>query len=109
MSTSPLVARILALLPPGHEVRDVSMFGGRAIMLDGRMLVSAGRDGTLLVRVDPVDGESLVRQPGARESFMGAGRAMGPGWVTVDGDAVHTDAALTRWLEVALEFHARGA
>ncbi len=35
---------------------------------------------------------------------MGAGRSMGPGWVTVAERAVATDDALEFWISVAAEY-----
>lgn len=52
MATRPepqaaLVARVRAALPPGSDVRGVAMSGGRAVVLDGTMLVSVGGDRTV--------------------------------------------------------------
>lgn len=102
-----LTARIRSMIPGGRAVREVSMFGGIAFMVDGRMLVSAGRDGSLLVRIDPSDSEELLQRAGARISFMGIDRPMGPGWVAVDPGALSADADLKQWVDVALEFHSR--
>ncbi|MGO1974766.1 MAG: TfoX/Sxy family protein [Propionibacteriaceae bacterium] len=101
-----LVERIRSALPSGRSVREVAMFGGTAFMLDDRMLVSVGKDGTLLVRVDPDQYEDLLQHRGARPSFMGKDRPMGPSWLTVDGDGLRTGADLARWVATALDFHA---
>lgn len=101
-----LLERVRGTLPSGRTVREVSMFGGTAFMLDERMLVSVGKDGTLLVRVDPDQHEELLQQPGARPSFMGKDRPMGPGWLTVENAGLETEADLARWVGTALAFHA---
>ena len=73
-----LVERVRALVDDEPDVREVSMFGGRAIMVNDKMIVSAGRSGDLLVRVAADRHETLLREPGAEQAQMGAGRVMGP-------------------------------
>lgn len=102
-----LAARLRSMIKDDRTVREVPMFGGIAFMLDDRMLVSAGRDGSLLVRVDPGDSEKLLQRAGARPSVMGTDRPMGPGWLTVDPEGVAGDDDLLQWIGVALEFHSR--
>ena len=46
-----LVQRVHDLVGDESDVREVSMFGGRAIMVNGTMIVSAGRNGDLIVRL----------------------------------------------------------
>lgn len=113
MATAPhpaqqeLLTRIRDLLPPGRSMREVAMFGGRAVMLEDAMLVSAGRDGSLLVRIDPVRHTELLGREGAAQAFMGADRSMGEGWIEVAPRALGEDVELGRWLQDALEFHDR--
>ncbi|WP_458117052.1 TfoX/Sxy family protein [Arthrobacter sp. D2-10] len=102
-----LAARIRSMIQDGGPVREVAMFGGIAFMLEDRMLLSAGRDGSLLVRVDPADSEELLQRKGAGLSFMGIERPMGPGWLTVQPDALLGDEDLMQWIGVALDFHSR--
>ncbi|MBM7782990.1 TfoX/Sxy family protein [Arthrobacter tumbae] len=102
-----LAARVRSMIRDDRTVREVPMFGGIAFMLDDRMLVSAGRDGSLLVRVDPRNSEGLLLRSGARPSVMGAGRPMGPGWLTVDPEGLAGDEDLLKWIGVALEYHSR--
>ena len=104
-----LAARVRAALPPDRAVREVSMFGGLALVLDDRMVVSAHRDGSLLVRVDPDRSAELLTSPGAEPAVMGAGRPMGPGWIMVSADGLTTDRQLTDWVAVALEHHSQHA
>lgn len=102
-----LAARVRAALPADRAVREVSMFGGLALMLDERMVVSVHRDGSLLVRVDPDRSTELLALPGAAPAVMGADRPMGPGWITVTADGLATDDQLADWVEVALDHHRR--
>lgn len=46
-----LIARLRALLADEPVTREVSMFGGRSFMVNETMIVSALKDGGLLVRV----------------------------------------------------------
>lgn len=72
------------------------MFGGLAFLIDGNLAVSASNKGGLLVRVDPVETESLVGEP-LVEPFQMRGRAMS-GWLRVTSEAVKTDGDLERWV-----------
>ena len=97
-----LVQRVRALVNDEPDVREVSMFGGRAIMVNDTMIVSAGRSGDLLVRVAADRYEALLAEPGAERARMGAGRVMGPGWITVAPEAVADDEGLDFWIDVAM-------
>ena len=97
-----LVQRIRTLVDDEPDVREVPMFGGRAIMVNDKMIVSAGKTGDLLVRVAADRHETLLREPGAEQAQMGAGRDMGLGWITVAPEAIADDARLTFWIDVAM-------
>jgi TfoX/Sxy family transcriptional regulator of competence genes len=101
-----LLERVRALLPTGHDVREIPMFGGLSVLLDDRMLVAVRRDESLLVRVDPARSAELLSMAGAEPASMGAHRSMGPGWIDVSGEAVHSQEQLTFWLQIALDHHA---
>jgi len=94
-----LAARVRAALAAVGDVREVAMFGGVAFMVDGRLAVSAGVDGDLLVRVDPADRDDLLRR-GAGPAVMRTGRRMGRAWLTVPADGVRDDADLAFWVGV---------
>ena len=97
-----LVQRVRALVDDEPDVREVSMFGGRAIMVNDKMIVSVGKTGDLLVRVAADRHETLLNEPGAEQAQMGAGRVMGPGWVTVTPEAIADDDGLAFWVDVAM-------
>ena len=97
-----LVQRVRTLVNDEPDVREVSMFGGRAIMVNDKMIVSAGKSGDLLVRADAERHEALLNEPGATQAQMGAGRDMGPGWITVAPEAIADDDRLTFWVDVAM-------
>ncbi|MGO2860142.1 MAG: TfoX/Sxy family protein [Brevibacterium sp.] len=100
-----LAERIRDELAPDHTVREVTMFGGLSFMVNDKMIVSAGKDGSLLVRVAADDHETLLSEPGARQSVMGKDRTMGPGWITVAAESLDTVSALEFWLDVALRYN----
>lgn len=101
-----LLERVRALLPAGHAVREVPMFGGLSVLLDERMVVAVRRNESLLVRVDPARSAELLSVDGAEPASMGAHRSMGPGWIAVSGAALSADEQLAYWLQVALDHHA---
>lgn len=81
------------------------MFGGRAIMVNDKMIVSAGKSGELLVRVDADHHDTLLLKPGAAQAEMGAGRSMGPGWITVSSEAVAEYECLIFWVDTAMSYN----
>lgn len=97
-----IVQRIRALLDEEPDVREVSMFGGRAIMVNDKMAVSAGRDGDILVRVEAERHDVLLDEPGAEQAQMGTDRDMGPGWITVTAEAIADDEHLAFWIDAAM-------
>lgn len=100
-----LIERLRSLLGKEPSTREVSMFGGRSFMVNGKMVVSALKDGDLLVRVDAERHDALTRQPGATQAEMGAGRSMGPGWVAVSAAAIFSHDGLSFWLDAALDYN----
>lgn len=97
-----LAARIRAILTTHDDVRETSMFGVLAFMVDGRMAVSAGRDGSLLVRIVPADRDALLER-GAEPAHMANGRPMGAGWLTVPAARIGDDVDLGFWITVGRE------
>ena len=98
-----LVQRVRALVDDEPDVREVPMFGGRAIMVNNKMIISAGRSGDLLVRVAADRHETLLSELGAEQARMGAGRDMGLGWITIAPEAIADDTRLAFWIDVAME------
>ena len=64
-SGEELADRVRALLTLDGNVEEKRMFGTRAFLLDGHILVGARTGGVLLVRVDEEHGASLITRPGA--------------------------------------------
>lgn len=101
-----LADRIRAMLM-GEAIEQKRMFGSLAFLLEGRILVAAWGEGDLLVRVDPERSPELLTLPGVRQAEMGAGRSMGPGWLSVEANVIADEDGLLSWLDTAREFHDR--
>lgn len=97
-----LADRVRALLTSGADIEEKRMFGTRAFLLDGRILVGARKGGVLLVRVDEENGAALVTRPGVDVAVMGP-RTMGTGWLDVSSTVLAHDEDLIFWLDVARE------
>lgn len=97
-----LADRVRALLQVGGGVEEKRMFGTRAFLLDGRILVGARKNGVLLVRVDEESGAALLTQPGAAVAVMGA-KTMGNSWLDVSPNVLADDDALMFWIDAARE------
>lgn len=81
------------------------MFGGLSFMVNNKMIVNVRHGGDLLVRVDPRHSAELMVDHGARPAEMGAGRAMGPGWLDVPAELTTGDDQLRFWIDVAKAFN----
>ena len=106
-----IVQRIRTLLADEPELREVSMFGGRSIMVNGKMVVSVRKGGTLLVRVNTDQLEEYLERPEATKALMGSGREMAPGWIEIAADALSEGGPLSFWVGAAMDynrFEARG-
>nr|WP_201470082.1 TfoX/Sxy family protein [Microbacterium hydrocarbonoxydans] len=101
-----LADRVRALLTLDGDVEEKRMFGTRAFLRDGHILVGARSGGVLLVRVDEQHGAMLVTRPGVATARMGP-RTMGTGWLDVSPRSLADDDALAFWLDVAREDAAR--
>lgn len=99
---SELVDRVRAMIAAEPVQRETALFGGWAFMVNEKILVSAGKEGDLLVRIAAEDHEQLLEISGARQAEMGVGRSMGPGWITVSTEHLD-DESLELWISAALE------
>ncbi|WP_120003590.1 TfoX/Sxy family protein [Nesterenkonia muleiensis] len=90
-----LIERLRSLLADQPVVREVSIFGGRSVMVNEKMIVSALKDGGLLVRVDADQHDKLLGRPGAVQAEMGPGCDTGPGWIEVEAEAISDDEHLS--------------
>jgi hypothetical protein len=91
-----LADRIRAVVQTEPGLTEKRMFGGLAFLIQGNMAVSASSNDGLLLRVDPVESESLISEPYVRRFEM-RGRQM-DGWLRVAPEAVQADDDLRRWV-----------
>ena len=91
-----LANRIRELVLTEHGVTEQRMFGGLAFLIDGNLSVSASGRGGLMLRVDPAETDSLLRNQHARCVEM-RGRVM-QGWLRVDAEGLRTKRQLERWV-----------
>lgn len=78
------------------------MFGGLAFLIGGNMAVAASGQGGILVRVDPVDSDTLVAETTARPMEM-RGRQT-KGWLRVDAADVRTKGQLAKWVRLGTTY-----
>lgn len=97
-----LADRVRALLTLDGNIEEKRMFGTRAFLLDGHILVGARAGGVLLVRVDEEHGASLITRAGVASAVMGP-RTMGTGWLDVSPSVLVDDDDLASWLDIARE------
>ena len=97
-----LADRIRALLGGEGEIEERAMFGSRAFLSGGRILVGARAGGTLLVRVTSERAAVLLTERGVSRAVMGA-RTMSENWLDVASETVADDVALMEWIDIARE------
>lgn len=100
-----LIERLRDLLTDVPMKREVSMFGGRSFMVNEKMIVSALKEGGLLVRIDADRHEELLGRRGAAQAEMGTGRDMGPGWIEVAAEWISDDEDLSFWIGISMEYN----
>lgn len=97
-----LAHRIRELVQGEHGVSEKRMFGGLGFLINGNLAVSASGQGGLMVRVDPAETQSLVRDRHARRMVM-RGREM-DGWLRVDAEALEAEEAFRRWVSLGVGY-----
>jgi len=101
-----LADRVRAMLSDAPDLTEKAMFGSRAFLLAGKIVVAVFADSSLLVRVDADETAELSLEPGASPAVMGRSRReMGPGWMQVERSALADDDRLLFWLDAARDFH----
>ena len=91
-----LANRIRELVLMEDGVSEQRMFGGLAFLINGNMSVSASGQGGIMLRVDPAETDSLLRERHTRPVEM-RGRLM-QGWLRVDDAGLQTKRQLERWV-----------
>lgn len=94
-----LAARLRAQLSPLPGMLEKKMFGGIGFILGGNMALGV-LGGDLLVRVPPVQYESLLQEPnvGLMDNY---GRVM-KNWVKVAPPGFESEPGLQKWIDIGL-------
>jgi hypothetical protein len=95
-----LAYRLRDFLQPEQGLTEKKMFGGLGFMINGNMAVAVSREGGLMLRVDPAETETLLREKHARPFEM-RGRAA-DGWLRVDRGGVVEEDDLERWVAIGV-------
>lgn len=98
-----LAQRIREQVAAEDAVTEMRMFGGLAFLVDGHMAVAATGRGGLMLRVDPVDTETLLDDRVSRVVMRGREMA---GWLDIAPTAVRADEDLARYVRIGVA-HAR--
>lgn len=86
-----------------HKPIAKRMFGGTCFMVRGNMLVGTFRGG-MMARVAKEEHADTVKLPGASAMEM-KGKVM-EGFILIDAKSVESDAAMKRWIDMALAYNA---
>ena len=97
-----LAERIRELVATERGLSEKKMFGGLAFLIGGNMAIAASGQGGILVRVDPLASDKLVRTTKASVAVM-QGRQM-PGWLRVRPEDVRTTPQLRKWVTLGTQF-----
>lgn len=98
-----LAARIRGSLGKRKGLVEKKMFGGVAFLLNGNMCVGVHKS-DLIVRLAPEETDAALAQPNTRR-FDLTGRPM-KGWILVQSAGLNTEAKLSSWVRVAVEYAA---
>jgi hypothetical protein len=96
-----LVDRVRTLIEARATTTERRQFGGAAFMVGGNVACGVLPRG-LLVRCDPAEAPTHLEASGVIPFEMG-GR-VSAGWLLVGPEAIATDEALARWVEVGTAF-----
>jgi len=97
-----LANRLREQLADEDGVTEKAMFGGRAFLLNGNMVVSAFSRGGMMVRVGPAAVKDALAKPHTEQITM-RGREM-TGWIHVATEGARTKRQVGAWTRRALEF-----
>ncbi len=93
-----------SLVSKSVAYEEKKMMGGLCFMVDGKMCVGVTND-DLMVRLDPEVYEDALEKTGCRPMDF-TGRPM-KGFVFVDESGMKGKAALSYWVDLALDFNPR--
>ena len=96
-----LANRIREVVGMEKGLTEKRMFGGLAFLTNRNMAVSASGKGGLMLRVNPAQTDTLVKDPAARRLEM-RGREM-DGWLRVNADDLDDD-EFRRWVSIGVAY-----
>jgi len=96
-----LANRIRRVLVRKRGIQEKSMFGGLSFLSKGRMVCGVLND-DLVVRVDPAEGDELLKKPHVRPMNF-TGRPM-KGFLYIGPAGCKSDIDLSNWIGRALTF-----
>jgi TfoX/Sxy family transcriptional regulator of competence genes len=97
-----LTGRIRSIVALDPRVTEKQMFGGVCFLLDGKILVSSRRTGTLMVQCGAAAATEAMQEPGVTPIIMKGKPAAN--FIDVDNDRLETDDELKRWIDLAERF-----
>ena len=87
------VRKVLANQP---DLSERQMFGGIAFLIAGNMAVGVHRE-DLIVRVNPLQTEELLKERGAKPFDLSGGRPLA-GWLLVGPSGHRSEVAVRAWI-----------
>lgn len=99
-----LADRIRTVLKTRKGFTEKKMFGGIAFMLRGKMCLGIVKS-DLMARVGEEEARKALKKPGVRPMDF-TGRPM-KGYLFVGPEAIKTEAALKRWIDLCAKFNAQ--
>jgi hypothetical protein len=97
-----LADRVRETVAQEKGLTEKKMFGGLAFLINGNLAVAASSKGGLMLRVDPVETQDLLRD-GRAEPFEMQGRKMN-GWLRVAADDETPDDELAQWVQRGVSY-----
>jgi len=94
-----LTQRIRSVVALDPRVTEKRMFGGICFLLDGKILASARRTGTMMLQLGADAAAEAVKQPGVAYMVMKGKNT--PNFVDVDLGVLETDDDLRHWIGIA--------
>lgn len=94
--------RLRNLLDGDPRITEKKMFGGITFLMNGHMLISAKKNGQVMVHVGKDDNNEALSRPGA--SQMVHGDKVMRGFIWVDADETEDDETLRDWIALAEKY-----
>lgn len=99
-----LANRIRKAFSSVSGVKEQEKMGGISFMMNGKMLVRAHSDGTMMLRCKPEMTELLLQKKGVTRFEM-KGKPMMKGWLLIHQEGMEKQKDFDDWIKVAREFN----